>query len=108
VSNDRHGTRSAYNGGCRCCACTEANTAWIRSWRDKRRASGHWRLLNGYWVRGRPLRGRVSDGDGVAQALDADEDSRKGDDRGDERESNLDHAQQSWTEVELPLGHEGI
>ncbi len=34
------GTRTSYNGGCRCVPCTEANAAHMRAWRAARRAAG--------------------------------------------------------------------
>lgn len=33
----QHGTRSRYNTGCRCEACTRANADYMRDWSAKRR-----------------------------------------------------------------------
>jgi hypothetical protein len=32
----QHGTRGSYNAGCRCPACTRANTAYVHGWRAER------------------------------------------------------------------------
>lgn len=33
-----HEVRATYQAGCRCAPCTQANTAYVRGWRDDRRA----------------------------------------------------------------------
>jgi len=35
VTPNAHGTRTSYNRGCRCHACTEANRAYIRVWQAR-------------------------------------------------------------------------